>query len=69
MLRNQADDKVDMSLIDHIGMDIFNMDSVHAYRNIFASLKDSHPFLRLDDNEFLRSIGAAAYSDKNGIFL
>lgn len=67
MLRDQADDTVDMSLIDHIGMDIFNMDSVHGYRNIFASLKDSHPFLRLDDKEFLRSIGAAAYSDKDNL--
>ena len=66
MLRDQADDTIDMSVLDHINMDIFNMESVRGYRNNFASLKGSHPFIRLDDNEFLRSIGAAAYAEKDG---
>ncbi|MCQ2492075.1 MAG: putative DNA binding domain-containing protein [Lachnospiraceae bacterium] len=65
MLRDQADDTIDMSVLDNLNMDIFNMDSVRGYRNTFAGLKDGHPFLRLDDNEFLRSIGAAAISDKD----
>ena len=63
MLRDQADDTIDMSVLDNIGLDVFNSDSVRGYRNTFASLKDGHPFLRLDDSEFLRSIGAAAYAD------
>ena len=67
MLRDQADDTIDMSVLDHIGLDVLNMDSVHGYRNNFASLKDSHPFVRLSDNEFLRSIGAAANSEKDGL--
>ncbi len=65
MLRDQADDTVDMSILDGIGLEIFNADSVRGYRNTFASLKDGHPFVRLDDNEFLRSIGAAAISNKD----
>ena len=65
MLRDQADDTVDMSILDSIGLEIFNADSVRGYRNTFASLKDGHPFVRLDDNEFLRSIGAAAISNKD----
>lgn len=67
MLRDQADDTIDMSVLDHIGLDVLNMDSVHGYRNNFASLKDSHPFVRLSDNEFLRSIGVAANSEKDGL--
>ena len=63
MLRDQADDTADMSVLDNLSMDVFNMDSVRGYRNTFASLKDGHPFVRLDDNEFLRSIGAASISD------
>lgn len=63
MLRDQADDTADMSILDNITLDVFNFDSVRAYRNMFASLKDGHPFLRLEDKEFLRSIGAAAISD------
>ena len=65
MLRDQADDTIDMSVLDNISMDVFNMDSVHGYRNNFASLKDSHPFVRLDDPEFLRSISAAGVSDND----
>jgi ATP-dependent DNA helicase RecG len=63
MLRDQADDTIDMSVLDTMDVDVFNSDSVRGYRNIFASLKDGHPFSRLDDKEFLRSIGAAAYSE------
>lgn len=67
MLRDQADDTIDMSVLDSLGMNIFNTDSVRGYRNNFAALKDGHPFLRLDDNEFLRSIGAAGFSDKDNM--
>lgn len=67
MLRDQADDTVDMSVLDNADMDVLNSDSVHAYRNTFASHKSSHPFLRLDDREFLRSIGAAAYCEKDNM--
>ena len=67
MLRDQADDTIDMSVLENVGIDVFNMDSVRGYRNNFASLKDSHPFLRLDDSEFLRCIGAAAYAEKEKI--
>jgi len=65
MLRDQADDTIDMSVLDNLHMDIFNMDSVRGYRNSFASLKGGHPFVRLDDNEFLRSIGAAGISESD----
>lgn len=65
MLRDQADDTVDMSVLDALSMDIFNADSVRGYRNYFATLKGSHPFVRLDDGEFLRSIGAAAISEND----
>ena len=65
MLRDQADDTIDLSVLEHVNLNILNPDSVRGYRNTFGSLKESHPFLRLDDNEFLRSIGAAAFSDKD----
>ncbi len=65
MLRDQADDTIDMAILDNVSMDVFNTDSIRGYRNAFASLKGSHPFLRLDDPEFLRSIGAVAISEKD----
>ncbi|MFR8177455.1 MAG: hypothetical protein ACLVB5_10435 [Christensenellales bacterium] len=66
----KAHDGLPVSLWDTysaIGLEIFNADSVRGYRNAFASLKDGHPFVRLDDNEFLRSIGAAAISNKDNV--
>lgn len=65
MLRDQADDTIDMSVLDNLNMDVFNIDSVRGYRNSFASLKQSHPFVKLDNNEFLRSIGAAGISEQD----
>ena len=66
MIRDQADDTIDMMVLDDMGLDSLNKESVKAYRNVFASLKPSHPFSRLDDEEFLRSIGAIARSKENG---
>ncbi len=60
MLRDQADETIDMMLLEDMGLDALRKESVKAYRNVFASLKPSHPFSRLSDEEFLRSIGAAA---------
>ncbi len=66
MLRDQADDTIDMNVLDDIGLDSLNSESIRAYRNIFASLKPSHPFSRLSDDEFLRSLNAAAISKIDG---
>lgn len=65
MLCDQADETIDMSIIDSMNINDFNQESVQAYRNLFASLKDGHPFSRLDNDGFLRSIGAAAISEKD----
>ena len=42
------------------------IDMIHGYRNSHRSLKEGHPFERLSDHEYLRSIGAAAISDEDG---
>ena len=40
--------------------------NIHGYHNSHRSLKEGHPFERLNDHEYLRSIGAAAISDEDG---
>jgi len=47
-------------------MEDLNYDTVHGYRNSHRSLKEGHPFERLNDHEYLRSIGAAAISEEDG---
>lgn len=43
-----------------------NYDTIHGYRNSHRTLKEGHPFERLNDHEYLRSIGAAAVSEEDG---
>ncbi len=65
MLRDQTDDTIDMKVLDDIPMEDLNYETIHAYRNSHRALRPGHPFERLDDNEYLRSIGAAAISDND----
>lgn len=68
MFRDQEDTTMDMEMLENIPMEYLNMETVHGYRNRHKSLKYGHPFERLNDEEFLRSIGAAAISEKDGTY-
>ena len=62
MLRDQAENTMDMEVLDDVPMEDLNYDTVQGYRNRHRTLKPGHPFERLNDAEYLRSIGAAAIS-------
>lgn len=47
-------------------IDKVSTDKVNVSTNSHRSLKEGHPFERLSDHEYLRSIGAAAISEENG---
>ena len=66
MLRDQTERTMDMEVLDKVSMDDLNYDTIHGYRNSHRSLKEGHPFERLSDHEYLRSIGAAAISEEDG---
>ena len=66
MLRDQTERTMDMEVLDKVPMEDLNYDTIHGYRNSHRSLKEGHPFERLSDHEYLRSIGAAAISEENG---
>ena len=53
-------------MFDKVPNEDLNYDTIHGYRNSHRSLKKGHPFERLSDHEYLRSIGAAAISDEDG---
>ena len=46
-------------------MEDLNYDTIHGYRNSHRPLKEGHPFERLNDHEYLRSIDATAISEAN----
>lgn len=66
MLRDQTERTTDMEVLDDVLMEDLNYESIRGYRNSHRSLKAGHPFERLDDADFLRSIGAAAFSKIDG---
>ncbi len=62
MLRDQAENTMDMEVLDDVPMGDLNYETIQGYRNRHRTLKPGHPFERLNDVEYLRSIGAAAIS-------
>lgn len=66
MLRDQTENTMDMEVLDNVPMGDLNEETIQGYRNRHRTLKPGHPFERLDNSEYLRSIGAAAISDVDG---
>lgn len=66
MLREQTQNTMDMKILENIPYEYLNMESVKAYRNRHRLAKDGHPFVRLSDEEFLKSIGAVEISKEDG---
>lgn len=56
---------MDMEVLDDVPMEDLDYETIYGYRNRHRTLKAGHPFERLDDNEYLRSIGAAANSSED----
>lgn len=65
MLRDQTEDTYDMNVLPRTPMSDLNYDTVHSYRNRHQLLKPGHPFEGYTDDEYLRSIGAAANADED----
>ena len=66
MLRDQTERTMDMEILEKVSIEDLNYDTIHGYRNSHRTLKEGHPFERLSDREYLRSIGAAAISHEDG---
>lgn len=62
MLRDQGENTMDMEVLDDTLLEELNYETIQGYRNRHRTLKSGHPFERLNDAEYLRSIGAAAVS-------
>jgi len=65
MLRDQTENTVDMDVLDDADLSDLNRDTINGYRNRHRTLKPGHPFERLNDDEYLRCIGAADISKED----
>ena len=66
MLRDQANETSDMKVLDTIPLTDLNQETIQSYRNYHRHTTDGHPFSNYTDDEYLRSIGAARISEKDG---
>ena len=66
MLRDQTEETYDMKVLTNMSLADLNYETVHSYRTRHQLLHGGHPFEGYTDEEYLRSIGAAAFSDEDG---
>lgn len=59
MLRDQTEATMDMKILENMQMDVFNMETVHAYRNRHMVYRREHVWEQLGDEDYLERIGAA----------
>lgn len=66
MLRDQSDTSADSRVVEGLGIECLNGESVRSYRGRFASLHGSHVWNDLPNDEFLMKIGAVRIADADG---
>ncbi|MFI3164456.1 MAG: ATP-binding protein [Bacillota bacterium] len=68
MLKDQSDIAQDMLILGDIGLDVFDMDTVAKYRLMLRQRKEKHPWVELDNIDFLHKVGAISKSHEDGEF-
>lgn len=65
MFADQREVSGDIEVIDEMGLDVLNQDTIKGYRIIFEQLHSGHPWNALENDEFLMKLRAVA-KNKNG---
>ncbi len=68
MYRDASDVSIDQKVLHTMDMTVFDMDTVHRYRNRFAQFHSTHIWNDDDDELFLRRIGGIALSEVDMAF-
>ena len=58
MFADQRDVSGDIEVIDEMGLDVLNQDTIKGYRIIFEQLHSGHPWNALENDEFLMKLRA-----------
>lgn len=66
MLRDAGDDPLDGLILDGFDLNDLDPESLAAYRNRFSSRDPDHPFLALNDPDFLESLGGLRRDRRSG---
>ncbi len=65
MYRDSSDKSLDLKVMKAMDFSVFDMDTVHRYRNRFLQFHPVHVWNDDDDEVFLRRIGAVAVCDED----
>lgn len=63
MIADSGASTPDRRIVDTCTIDELNKDSIKSYRNELRSARPDHEWLKLDDTELLRRLGAASFKD------
>lgn len=64
MFADQRDGGTDTEVLDNMGLDALNTDTIKGYRIIFEQLHQGHPWNLLENDEFLMKLRAVAKNNK-----
>lgn len=67
MLRDAGDDPLDGLILDGFDLNDLDPESLAAYRNRFSSRDPDHPFLALNDPDFLERLGGLRRDRRSGV--
>lgn len=65
MLRDQAEDTMDMNIIEEMNVDVLNKETIYSYRNRHRLYRSGHTWEDLDDETYLLRIGAIKLGKDN----
>ena len=66
MLAEQVEDSRDARVLPRFGLKDLDLDSLQAYRNVFRTDKPDHPWVALDNQDFLQMLGGWAENRATG---
>jgi len=66
MLRDQTEQTMDMKILEDWDIADLNQETIQSYRNLHRSWKPGHVWEMLINEEYLKNIGAAAWSKLDG---
>jgi len=61
MIRDSEPNTSDKLVLENMNSDVLALDTLTSYRDSLRAYKGGHPWLKLDDEEFMTVIGAAGY--------
>ena len=64
MFADQRDGGTDTEVLDNMGLDALNTDTIKGYRIVFEQLHQGHPWNLLENDEFLMKLRAVAKNNK-----